>query len=334
MRYLFIFGTFFLFSVSAVAQDTIKDTDTIQIPEEYRNQSNPLRKTRRVISTTSVFVSPKSENDIIDRITGPSQFDSRIELRELLPLDEAWKEKIIYNSLSVGIVVERSMIQQVDDSLWQLDASTSLGQRFNLCPYEAFSKQPVVGFGTAFLIDNERMITAGHIFDTPFRDLVVIFGFEIMEANGSYKTVYKSSEIYEISSIENRSPELDVAIFKLDRSANRNGLRIPTKNQLKPDLAVYMIGHPSGLPKKVALNAEVTNNSNPLFFYTSLDAFQGNSGSPVFNFETHELIGVLVSGNVDYQWNGNCRETTLFHLDQTDGEKVIRIEAILKELGE
>lgn len=341
MRFLLVLAVFILFGLSAIAQDTIKkkDSDSIRI----MNESFQL-KGLKDLEQFSLFVgkdeskgfiySDQSESDLSDRIHGPSQFDSRIELIQLVPPNEPWKEQIIYNASSVGIVVERSMVEQIDDSLWQLDASTSLGQRFNLCSYEAFNKQPVVGFGTAFLIDNGRMITAGHVFDTPFRDLVVIFGFEIIDTNSIYKRTFESSDIYEIVSIENRSPELDAAIFKLDRPANRNGLRISQKKQLETDRAVYMIGHPSGLPKKVALNAEVTKNSNSLFFYTSLDAFQGNSGSPVFDFETHEVIGVLVSGNVDYQWNGNCRETTLFHLDQTDGEKVIRIEAILEELRE
>lgn len=324
MKNLLIFCFVFFCLRTGFTQDTTRlNCDSIVLRRQYENMY--INKT---------LYPSHSEVNIPYRIHGPSQFDSRIELMQLFPIDESWKEKIIYNSFSVGVIIEKSMLQQINDSSWQLDISTNLKQRFTLCPNEAFCEQPVVGFGTAFLIDNETMITAGHVFDTPFGDLVVVFGFEIIDAKNIYKRIFKASEIYEISRIENRSPELDAALFKLDRPANRSGLRIPPKNQLKTDLAVYMIGHPCGLPKKVALNAEVTNNSNPLFFYTSLDAFQGNSGSPVFNFETHELIGVLVSGNVDYKWNGSCRETTLFHLDQTDGEKVIRIEAILEELRE
>lgn len=350
MKNLLILVTFFFCVNEAIAQDTVVkgkvQIDSMLNIQEYLFKNEFYQTTKGLhpsngetqpskISNKAIYADhPGSKENSLDRIQGPSQFDSRIELRQLVPLDETWKQKIIYNALSVGIVVEKSMIHQIDDSLWQLDVSTNLGQRFNLCPSEAFCKQPVAGFGTAFLIDNETMITAGHIFDIPFQDLVVLFGFEIINVDGSYEKVFKYSEIYDISGIENRSLELDVALFKLNRPANRIGLKTPMMNRLKTDAPVYMIGHPSGLPKKVALNAEITNNLNPLFFYTSLDAFQGNSGSPVFDFETHELIGVLVSGNLDYRWNGNCNETTLIQLDQTDGEKVIRIEAILNEFRE
>jgi len=57
---------------------------------------------------------------------------------------------------------------------------------------------------------------------------------------------------------------------------------------------VYMIGHPSGLPQKVAVNASVRSLEGAAYFYTSLDAFQGNSGSPVFDRNTGEVIGILV----------------------------------------
>jgi hypothetical protein len=281
-----------------------------------------------------IIKDPNNEDTQISRIQGPSRYDSRIELRKLLPLNETWKEKIISNSLSVGIIMERSMLSQIDDSLWQLDVSTTLGKRFNLCSNEAFYQQPVVGFGTAFLIDEETMLTAAHVFDLPYQDLVVVFGFDLKNPNGQYEQVFKSSDIYSIKTIEQFSLDLDVAKFKLDRAADRIGLTVSTSQPLKEDIPVYMIGHPSGLPKKIALNAEITTCTNPYYFFTSLDAFQGNSGSPVFNFETHELIGVLVSGNSDYRWNGQCFETTLFTKEQTEGEKVIRIETILHEFQE
>ena len=38
-----------------------------------------------------------------------------------------------------------------------------------------------------------------------------------------------------------------------------------------------------------------------LRFVTSLDAFGGNSGSGVFNANTFEMMGILVSGAKDYE---------------------------------
>lgn len=87
-----------------------------------------------------------------------------------------------------------------------------------------------------------------------------------------------------------------------------------------------------GLPMKVALNASMQGNTNPQFFYTSLDAFQGNSGSPVFQLDTHKVVGILVSGEIDYKWNGSCNASTLCRIPYCNGEKAIRIEQIMSVL--
>ena len=61
-----------------------------------------------------------------------------------------------------------------------------------------------------------------------------------------------------------------------------------------------VIGHPSGLPKKVTSNAYVTRNiSSEYRFYISSDTFEGNSGSPVLNSKA-EVVGMVLSGKTDY----------------------------------
>ncbi len=57
---------------------------------------------------------------------------------------------------------------------------------------------------------------------------------------------------------------------------------------------------------KVATNAQVmfSGISN---FKTNLDAFGGNSGSPVFDKYSMEILGILISGSSDYKDKGSCR---------------------------
>lgn len=41
------------------------------------------------------------------------------------------------------------------------------------------------------------------------------------------------------------------------------------------------------------------------YFSADLDVFSGNSGSPVFDGNTHELVGIVVQGdNRDFRWTG------------------------------
>ena len=41
-------------------------------------------------------------------------------------------------------------------------------------------------------------------------------------------------------------------------------------------------------------------NAHSHHFKCDLDAFAGNSGSPVFREDTHEVVGILCVGNKDY----------------------------------
>jgi hypothetical protein len=44
----------------------------------------------------------------------------------------------------------------------------------------------------------------------------------------------------------------------------------------------------------------------PAFFVANLDTYGGNSGSPVFNSETHKVEGILVRGETDFTTIGAC----------------------------
>lgn len=269
-----------------------------------------------------------SENNPNRRLRGPTKFDSRIEIRDLNPLKEEERE-ILTSARSVGMVVERAWLTAVTDSIYQLDASRSLGKFYNLCPKEAYFDQPVMGCGTAFITDSMLMVSAGHVFSEPLDHYAVIFGFELLNERGAYPVFVSLKDIFYPKRIVRQSDN-DVAVFETDRPLERPALKWTRSDSLRAGARVYMIGHPCGLPKKVALNASIAGESSPDFFHTTLDAFQGNSGSPVFHFETHQVIGILVSGEVDFTWKGNCNASTLCQIPFCEGEKVIRIENILE----
>lgn len=89
-----------------------------------------------------------------------------------------------------------------------------------------------------------------------------------------------------------------------------------------------MLGYPSGLPLKATVNVSITSFDNSGGFYTSLDAFQGNSGSPVFDLNTPQVIGVLVSGAADFVWNGGCNISATCRIPYCKGEKVFQLNLI------
>jgi V8-like Glu-specific endopeptidase len=104
------------------------------------------------------------------------------------------------------------------------------------------------------------------------------------------------------------------------------------------------MGHPSGLPMKYADGAKVFGNFDN-YFSTNLDTFGGNSGSPVFNAKTNEVVGILVRGDIDYiegEFEGRTcmrvntcdanRENCQADAEEIDGEHVSYIDLISKFL--
>lgn len=266
------------------------------------------------------------------KIIGPSDYDTRIELLQLKS-GIAWQLAIFQKSNSVALVVEKEKVSQISKEIYTIDISQTLGKTYNLCVGQAFYEQPIVGTGTAFIFSEKSMITAKHVFERPVKDYVVVFGYHIVQSNGVVEIFFDKGNLYYPTKIIHSVDELDVVEFEVDRNFDRKVLE--WENSLKALKSttneIYMLGHPCGLPMKVALNASIEKNPHPQYFYTTLDSYQGNSGSPVFNFYTHKVIGVLVSGEKDYKYNGNCYYRSSCILPYCKGEKVIRIEEIIKQ---
>lgn len=314
--------------ITTTVSDKILTTETFIESILEDDKENEVSKSLIIDSSESDINYTKNSK----RLNGPSQYDSRIELFQLDP-NIYWQFAIFQKSESIGMIVEKEKLNQVSKSIFKIDTSQTLGSAYNLCPNEAFYKQPFVGTGTAFVFSENSMITAKHVFERPITDYVVIFGYRIIQSDGMVEEFFDAEHIFYPKKIMHQDDDLDVVEFVVDRKLDRPALEWEDSSQLsKKNSEIYMLGHPSGLPLKVALNATIEDNSNPLYYYTSLDSFQGNSGSPVFNFYTNKVIGVLVAGEIDYKFNGNCYYSPKCKIPYCKGEKVVRIEEIIKQL--
>ncbi len=98
----------------------------------------------------------------------------------------------------------------------------------------------------------------------------------------------------------------------------RRSGRVPDRTPL------VMVGHPSGLPQKIAGGARVRDNSASSHFVANTDSYGGNSGSPIFNELTSEVEGILVRGVADYVSEGNCYVSNHCSDAGCDGEDATR----------
>lgn len=94
---------------------------------------------------------------------------------------------------------------------------------------------------------------------------------------------------------------------------------------------LVVIGHPSGLPTKIAGGAKI-RSGEAAYFTANLDTFGGNSGSAVFNATTGIVEGILVRGELDYVSDivdGKvCKRANKCSDDGCDGEDVTRITSV------
>lgn len=186
---------------------------------------------------------------------------------------------------------------------------------------EKFRNEPAIGHGTAFLIGKQYALTAAHCVciqnshsidrmkvDTTF----LVFGFQMVSST-QCRDFFEKRDVYRIMHVimpswgyQQTDSLVDWAIVQLDREVEgRLPLELDFSAEVNLNERVYMLGHPTGIPLKLARNAEVKKRGDQTCFEANLDAFHGNSGSPVFSYQRNAVVGMLIQGNTDYETNDN-----------------------------
>jgi Trypsin-like peptidase domain len=206
--------------------------------------------------------------------------------------------------------------------------TVNFGAQHNLCPGERFREQPTGAFCSGFLVASDIIATAGHCVNAGnVADVRFVFGFR-MRDDRTAETVIGNGEIYRgVTMIGHRldGSGPDWALVRLDRPvANHRVVRIRRSGRIGEGQTLHVIGHPVGLPTKFAGGAVVRDNAPGAYFVANLDSYGGNSGSPVFNSDTHEVEGILVRGETDFVQRGTCRVSLVCPTTGCRGEDCTR----------
>lgn len=184
----------------------------------------------------------------------------------------------------------------------------SLKEAYHFCDGEKFSEQPTAAICTGFLVAPNIMVTAGHCYmeeKKACQDNLWIFDYKSSELKE-----FSNENIYRCKRVLSRKLEndtgIDFTIVELDRDVTERKPLNLSHQSPSEGIPLVIMGHPMGLPLKIADGGEVLALKEN-FFQANLDSFEGNSGSPVFNKGNGEVEGILVRGNPDYTNDGTCR---------------------------
>lgn len=178
-----------------------------------------------------------------------------------------------------------------------------------MCSDERFNNQASVSYAcTGFLVGEDLLVTAGHCgtntgemrnsSENYCEAYTWLFDYRADSdvTQVSDLNIYKCKEIIYAVQQEVDGHSHDFALVRLDRKVEgRSPLKF-AQRAVRRGERVTMLGHPMGLPLKYTFNARVFKEEEGRSFLTNLDAFAGNSGSPVFNTK-NEVVGVLIAGN-------------------------------------
>ena len=240
---------------------------------------------------------------------------------------------------STAAMIDSSDIRKVGNS-YQLLGKT-LGED-GVCSSERFINQITSASCSGFLVAPDLLVTAGHCmqYNSDCAYNYWVFDYSVFNPGEGASYTIPSSKVYRCKKVIELQVTYtnDYALVRLDRAVtDRPYLPIREKGKISNGTPLVIIGHPTGLPTKIADNAKVKKNSHQDYFVANLDSFGGNSGSAVFNGKTGEVEGILVRGETDYDWikqNGNyCKvphscSDSLGLFSSCEGEEVTRITNI------
>ena len=242
-------------------------------------------------------------------------------------------------ALSTAVQIKQSYFTLLPNGNLQLEATETLKKQINVCDDEPFATQLAVGNCSGFLVSSDLLVTAGHCMDSQSDCENFVWAFDYAE--GKMKDSQLSKEnVYNCKKILKQTVDQvtmnDYAVIQLDRPVtNRAPLNFRLEGSVKLGDSLVVIGHPSGLPTKIAGGATVQQVEHPAYFQADLDTYGGNSGSAVFNAQTGEVEGILVRGAKDYVFDrerGCYLSNRCEKMDAEnricEGESVSRISAV------
>jgi len=300
-------------------QFVFKDTDGIPARDDMIEDAKELYKNPPPINKTLADLSTWDLVKVIIHKTRSIMDYSRtgIGYDDLMDWYELGDKQIKGNADCVAAVTLKDNLKEDKNGFFSLIVK-KYEKTFNLCILEPFREQPVSAglmFG-GFLVKDDIIATSGHTIDeNNVRDLRFVFGFKMSDGFTAV-TRFSNEDIYNGVEIIRRSshPEKgNWVLVKLDRKVVGQSIAQLSEEPISLEQEIYTVGHPLGLPLKYAPGLFVGDISHEGYFGAELSVYSGGCGSPVFDVNSHKVVG-LIDRDVydDFRWTGDCWVTVIY----------------------
>ncbi|MBH47885.1 MAG: hypothetical protein CME71_06905 [Halobacteriovorax sp.] len=189
-----------------------------------------------------------------------------------------------------------------------------------VCENERFADQPTMRNDcSGVLVGAKTLLMPGHCITEHYcwNDLFYfMFNYHqdevtTMSLERHKDNFYKCEKV--IKRVYNPQTAVSYALIELNREVKGiKPAKISTNLRIEKHTELVVMGHPDGLPLKIAGDAFVTDEDDSHFVVSS-DIAGSSKGSAVFNLETSELEGFLISGRNDYEVSSSgCKRAPVY----------------------
>lgn len=213
-------------------------------------------------------------------------------------------EKLQKTASAIAMIIGKDQLIDNKNGTFTVRARNIEGM---LCPEEKFHRSFKYGNCTAFKIADNAFGTAGHCLEQAssvkkfceeyslvfnFNDLNTKPGADFGEVIVKESQVVNCDKILYYASAESD----DVAILTAKMSSDIPSLEV-AERELKVKDPVLKIGHGHGYVANSSLG-KITETKDKYSVSSTNDVFGGDSGSPLLDAETHEVVGVIVQARL------------------------------------
>lgn len=214
---------------------------------------------------------------------------------------------------------------------WQILVST-LNE---VCPDERFANHPIMRNDcSGILVGSKKLLIPGNCITEHYcsNDLFYfMFNYHLESSNPldvmrRKKNFYKCEKV--LSRVFDRNTAMSYAVIELDKVVQDiTPVKISATETIGTSEELISMGHPAGMPLKIANQAFIADENKDHFIVSS-DIAGSSKGAGIFNARTYELEGMLIGGSKNYtNSTDGCRRAPVLPFAETQ-ELAIRVKNI------